>query len=75
MREQFEINTNQTGLTVVRDADRVRYIINDGDTIMNISTDDPTNTEDLKVSKYNNAHIRVVVTIELDDTEYENITL
>lgn len=73
MRSQFVIDTNQSDLTVVRDRKRVRYSLNDGDTILTISTGDETMVEDLSVSKYKNAHVQVTITIELDDVEYRNI--
>lgn len=73
MRSQFVIDTNQSALTVVRDGKRVRYTLNDGDTILMLSTGDETMVENLSVSKYNNAQVRVQITIELDDTEYENV--
>jgi len=73
MREQFAIDTNQADLTVVRDSKRVRYTLNDGDTILNLSTSDDIIVEDLSVSKYNNAHVRVTITIEHDDAEYKNV--
>jgi len=73
MRSQFVIDTNQSDLTVVRDSERVRYALNDGDTILTLATSDATKVEDLAVSKYKNAHVRVIITIDHDDAEYENI--
>jgi hypothetical protein len=74
MREQFVIDTNQSDLTVVRDSKRVRYTLNDGDTILMLSTSDDTMVEDLSVSKYS-AQVRVTITIEHDDPEYKDIRL
>ncbi len=72
MREQFVIDTNQSALTVVRDSKRVRYTLNDGDTILMLSTGDDTMVEDLSVSKYS-AQVRVTITIEHDEAEYKDI--
>jgi hypothetical protein len=73
MREQFEINTKKTDLTEVRDGDKVRYTLNDGDTILTLITGDSSMTETLSVSKYNNSSVKVTITIEHDDAEYKNI--
>ena len=70
MREQFEITTT-SDLTEVRDGDRVRYTINDGDTMMTVSTKDPSKTEGLRVIKYHNSSVKVTITIEHEDTEYD----
>jgi len=74
MREQFEITTI-SDLTEVRDGDRVSYTLNDGDTILTLSTNDPTITEKLSVSKYRNASVKVTITVEHDDMEYKDIQL
>ena len=73
MREQFEITTDKTDLTVVRDGEKARYTLNDGDTILTLITGEISMTECLSVSKYNNASIKVTITIEHDDTEYKNV--
>jgi len=72
MREQFEITT-AAPLTVSRDSERVRYSLTDGDTIVSISTDDPTNTENLRVTKYNSASVTITITVDHDDIEYKDI--
>jgi hypothetical protein len=72
MKEQFEITTTSY-LTEVRDKDRVSYSLDDGDTILTISTSDPTITEKLTVSKYRNACVKVIITVEHDDMAYKDI--
>ena len=72
MREQFEIITT-SDLTEVRDSERVRYMLNDGDTMLTLSTNDPSITEKLLVSKYRNASIKITITVEHDDMEYKDI--
>ena len=72
MREQFEIITT-SDLTEVRDSERVRYMLNDGDTMLTLSTNDPSITEKLLVSKYRNASVKITITIEHDDMEYKDI--
>ena len=73
MREQFEITTNKTDLTEVRDGGKVRYTLNDGDTILTLITGDSSMTENLSVSKYKNSSVKVTITIEHDDAEYKDI--
>jgi hypothetical protein len=73
MREQFEITTDKTDLTVVRDGEKARYTLNDGDTILTLITSEPSMNESLAVSKFNNASIKVTITIEHDDAEYKNV--
>lgn len=72
MREKFEITTT-SDLTEVRDSERVSYTLNDGDTMLTISTSDPSITEKLSVSKYRNANVKVTITVEHDDMEYKDV--
>ena len=72
MREQFEITTT-SDLTEVRDSERVRYMLNDGDTMLTLSTNDPSITEKLLVSKYRNASVKITITVEHDNMEYKDI--
>lgn len=72
MREQFEITTT-SDLTEVRDADRVRYTINDGDTMMSVSTKDPSDSDELRVTKYRNSSVKITITIEHNEIEYKDI--
>jgi len=72
MREQFEIETTSE-LTEVRDGDRVRYTMNDGDTMLTISTRDSSDNEELRVTKYNNSKIRVFIIIEHDEIVYKDV--
>ena len=71
MREQFEISTSAS-LTEVRDGKRVRYTANDGDTMITISTNDPSFKDKLRVSKYPSSHVRVVITIDHNHVEYKD---
>ena len=75
MKECFEIMVRPCDIHETRDSDRVRYTLNDGDTIIMVSTSDPTVTERLTVSKFRNARVRVVVTVDHDDMEYKGIQL
>ena len=72
MREQFEITTSAP-LTEVRDGKRVRYTANDGDTMITISTTDPSFIDKLRVSKYSNSHVNVIITIDHNNVEYKDI--
>ena len=72
MREQFEIETTSE-LTEVRDGDRVRYTMNDGDTMLTLSTSDPSSNQELRVTKYNNSKIRVFIIIEHDEIVYKDV--
>jgi len=72
MREQFEITTT-SDLTEVSCGNRVSYSLNDGDTIMSITTSDSTIKEKLSVSKYRNASVKIIITVEHDDMEYKDI--
>lgn len=73
MKESFEISVHPCDLHEVRDDGRVRYTMNDGDTILTIGTSDPTMTKNLSVSKFRNARVTVVITVDHDDTEYKGI--
>jgi hypothetical protein len=73
MKESFEISVRPCDLHETRDSDRVRYTLNDGDTIIMVSTNDPTLTENLSVSKFRNARVTLVITVDHDDMEYKGI--
>lgn len=73
MKECFEIVLRPCDLHEVRDSNRVRYTLNDGDTIMVVSTSDATVSKNLTVSKFRNARITVVITVDHDDVEYRGI--
>jgi hypothetical protein len=73
MKECFEIAVKPCDLHETRDNSRVRYTLNDGDTIIMVSTSDPTMTEGLAVSKFRNARVEVVITVDHDDMEYKGI--
>ncbi len=73
MKECFEITVKPCDLHETRDSDRVRYTLNDGDTIIMVSTGDPTMIEKLTVSKFRNARVTVAITVNHDDVEYKGV--
>jgi hypothetical protein len=73
MKECFEIAVKPCDLHETRDSSRVRYTLNDGDTIIMVSTSDPTMAEGLTVSKFHNARVTVAITIDHEDMEYRGI--
>jgi len=73
MKECFEIMVKPCDLHETRDSDRVRYTLNDGDTIILVSTSDPTMIEKLTVSKFRNARVTVAITVNHDDMEYKGV--
>ena len=73
MKEQIDIITNPADLTVIRGNGKSSYSMTDGDTLITVITSDHSININSLVSKYNNAKVRVSITIEHDNVEYKDI--
>ena len=73
MKESFEI-PDVMDLTEVRDGHRVTYqgMSADG-TVLSVTTDDAVTVDQMTVSKYRSAKVRVIIDIDHDDVEYKGV--
>ncbi len=73
MKESFEIPF-EGDLSEVREGNKVTYQGADGLTVVSVTTDDAVVYDQLTVSKYRNAKVRIIVDIDHDDIEYKGVT-
>jgi hypothetical protein len=74
MKECFEIPINNCTLSEVREGNLVTYQMAEGNIVLSITTDDAISVDTITIAKYNNASVKVIVTIDHNDVAYKGIT-